>query len=59
MVVHIQTSQEAINDFLNLISQLAAEKREAGFKPEEYKPPQTNGLYKDPYVRKDSVKSNV
>ncbi|KAF7339659.1 Beta-elim-lyase domain-containing protein [Mycena sanguinolenta] len=49
LVIHIQTSEGAVNDFLSIIRQLAEEKRAAGFvKP----PPAANGVYKDIYVRR-------
>lgn len=51
IVVHIQTSEQAIDDFLSLIRQLAEEKRAAGWVP-----PATNGnatsALKDVYVRR-------
>jgi threonine aldolase len=48
-VVHIQTSESAIDDFLAVVRELAEEKKKAGFvKP----PPQQNGVYKDVYVRR-------
>jgi len=51
MVVHIQTSQDAVNDFLDLVRQLAAEKQQTGFVPEQ-KSFWSEGIYKDPYIRK-------
>lgn len=51
MVVHIQTSQDAVNDFLDLVRELAAEKQRTGFVPEQ-KSFQNGGIYKDPYIRK-------
>jgi threonine aldolase len=55
MVVHIQTSDDAVDDFLKLIRELAAEKQRAGVVPKQtsYR---ANGIYKDPYIRK-SVKT--
>ncbi|TFK57439.1 hypothetical protein OE88DRAFT_1651156 [Heliocybe sulcata] len=55
LVVHIQTSPAAVEDFLKLVSELAEEKRKAGFDPAQYKA-QVNGnghvhTYKDIYVR--------
>ncbi|KDR84770.1 hypothetical protein GALMADRAFT_233107 [Galerina marginata CBS 339.88] len=51
LVVHIQTSDAAVEDFLGIVRQLAAEKRAAGFvKPQE----QANGEIKDVYVRRVS-----
>ncbi|PFH50753.1 hypothetical protein AMATHDRAFT_60597 [Amanita thiersii Skay4041] len=50
LVVHIQTSGEAVEDFLALIRQLAAEKEAAGFVRSELN---GNGnTYKDVYVRR-------
>ncbi|KAJ7492844.1 pyridoxal phosphate-dependent transferase [Mycena latifolia] len=51
LVVHIQTSESAVEDFLSVVRQLAEEKKAAGFvKPE----PTANGknIYKDIYVRR-------
>ncbi|KAF8971563.1 pyridoxal phosphate-dependent transferase [Flammula alnicola] len=49
LVVHIQTSESAVEDFLGIVRQLAEEKRAAGFvKPEG----QANGSLKDVYVRR-------
>jgi len=51
LVVHIQTSESAVNDFLSVVRQLAEEKKAAGFvRPE----PTANGkgIYKDIYVRR-------
>ncbi|KAJ4476740.1 pyridoxal phosphate-dependent transferase [Lentinula aciculospora] len=48
VVLHIQTSEDAVNDFINLIATIAEEKRKAGFiKPEI----QVNG-HQDVYVRR-------
>ncbi|KIK71276.1 hypothetical protein GYMLUDRAFT_33420 [Collybiopsis luxurians FD-317 M1] len=48
VVLHIQTSESAVDDFINLIATLAEEKRKAGFvKPEV----QVNG-HRDVYVRR-------
>ena len=51
LVVHIQTAEQAIDDFLSLIRQLAEEKRSAGWVP-----PTANGhaasALKDVYVRR-------
>jgi threonine aldolase len=55
MVVHIQTSDDAVDDFLQLIRELAAEKQWAGVVPKQTSY-QANGIYKDPYIRK-SVKT--
>jgi len=52
MVLHIQTSDDAVNDFLNLIRQLAVEKHQAGSYVPQQKSFWTEGLYKDPYIRK-------
>ncbi|KAF8168324.1 pyridoxal phosphate-dependent transferase [Crassisporium funariophilum] len=49
LVVHIQTSDAAVDDFLAVVRELAEEKRKAGFvKPEEH----VNGTIKDVYVRR-------
>ncbi|KAI0670122.1 pyridoxal phosphate-dependent transferase [Trametes maxima] len=50
LVVHIQTSPQAVEDFLTVVRELAQEKKVAGFvKPEV---PQTNGRsYKNMYVK--------
>jgi threonine aldolase len=51
LVVHIQTTESAVDDFLSVVRQLAEEKKAAGFvKP----PPTANGSneYKDIYVRR-------
>lgn len=50
IVIHIQTSDAAVDDFLELVRQLSEEKQKAGFvKPER----QPNGAFKDVYVRRD------
>ena len=55
LVVHIQTSESAINDFLAVVRELAEEKKKAGFaKPA----PQQNGVYEDVYVRRSTKGSN-
>jgi threonine aldolase len=51
MVVHIQTSEAAVNDFLDLVRLLAAEKQQAGH-VQQQKSLWTEGIYKDPYIRK-------
>lgn len=49
LVVHIQTSDSAVDDFLAVVRTLAEEKKAAGFvKPEEG----ANGVIKDVYVRR-------
>jgi threonine aldolase len=49
LVVHIQTSESAVEDFLSVVRQLAEEKKAAGFvKPQ----PTANGGHKDIYVRR-------
>ncbi|KAF7339843.1 Beta-elim-lyase domain-containing protein [Mycena venus] len=51
LVLHIQTSESAVNDFLSVVRQLAEEKKAAGFvKP----PPAANGnsTFKNVYVRR-------
>ncbi|KAF7306721.1 Beta-elim-lyase domain-containing protein [Mycena indigotica] len=51
VVVHIQTSEAAVNDFLSVVRQLSEEKKKSGFvKPD---PTSANGnIYKDVYVRR-------
>jgi len=51
MVVHIQTSDDAVDDFLNLIRDLAAEKQKVGYVRQQTSF-WTGGVYKDPYIRK-------
>jgi len=51
MVVHIQTSDDAVNDFLDLVRQLAVEKQQAGYVPQQ-KSFSTEGIYKNPYIRR-------
>lgn len=51
MVVHIQTSDDAVSDFLDLVRQLALEKQQAGYVPHQ-KSFWTEGIYKDPYIRR-------
>jgi threonine aldolase len=54
LVVHIQTSESAVEDFLSVVRQLAEEKKAAGFvKPQ----PTANGGYKDIYVRRAPKKA--
>ncbi|KAM6497920.1 Pyridoxal phosphate-dependent transferase [Amanita muscaria] len=48
IVLHIQTSEEAITDFLDLVGQMAGEKKAAGFVRQQN---QTNGHYRDIYRR--------
>ncbi|KAL0950878.1 hypothetical protein HGRIS_007637 [Hohenbuehelia grisea] len=50
LVLHIQTSEEAVNDFLALIRQLAEEKKKAGFAPQPVE--ENRQAYKDVYVRR-------
>jgi len=49
LVVHIQTSEAAVDDFLGVIRDLAEEKKKAGFVRPEKK---LNGVIKDVYVRR-------
>jgi len=51
LVLHIQTSESAVDDFLSVVRQLAEEKKAAGFVNPE---PTANGTktYKDIYVRR-------
>ena len=54
LVVHIQTSQEAVADLLALIQTMASEKRAQGFAPPE-KAAAVNGVgagYRDVYLKK-------
>lgn len=48
LVVHIQTSEAAVDDFLLVIKELAEEKKQAGF----VKPGKVNGAPRDVYVRR-------
>ncbi|KAI0307578.1 pyridoxal phosphate-dependent transferase [Multifurca ochricompacta] len=50
LVVHIQTSEQAIDDFLNVLRSLAEEKKAAGFVRPAGKV--DDGSYKDIYVRR-------
>jgi len=50
LVIHIQTSDAAVDDFLEVVRQLAEEKRKAGFVKLERQP---SGAFKDVYVRKE------
>ena len=56
MVVHIQTSETAIDDFLNLIRTIAEEKRQAGFVRKSPAAGQQH-VWRDPYVRRSSIKT--
>ncbi|TFK76863.1 hypothetical protein BDN72DRAFT_830033 [Pluteus cervinus] len=49
LVIHIQTSEEAVDDFLSIVRELAGEKKAAGFTPPTA---QENGAYRDVYVRR-------
>ncbi|KAJ2928867.1 hypothetical protein H1R20_g8224, partial [Candolleomyces eurysporus] len=49
LVVHIQTSEEAVEDFLSIVRQLAQEKKDAGFVPTD---DAAAGAFKDVYVRR-------
>ncbi|KAF7320235.1 Beta-elim-lyase domain-containing protein [Mycena kentingensis (nom. inval.)] len=51
LVVHIQTSDAAVDDFLSVVRNLAEEKKAAGFVPPEAS--SANGdIYRDVYVRR-------
>ncbi|KDQ30561.1 hypothetical protein PLEOSDRAFT_49322 [Pleurotus ostreatus PC15] len=50
LVVHIQTTEQAIDDFLSLVAQLAEEKKKAGFVPQPVE--KKTGRYHDVYVRR-------
>ena len=53
LVVHIQTSPQAITDFLDLVKALAEEKRAAGFvKPERSNVNGSDNIYREVFVRK-------
>ena len=47
--MHIQTSEEAVEDLLTLIRAMAEEKQQAGFVTEEQ--PHSPNTFKDVYVR--------
>ncbi|TFK41382.1 threonine aldolase [Crucibulum laeve] len=50
LVVHIQTSEEAVNDFLSIVRELAEEKKKAGWvRPANG---QASGDFKDVYIRR-------
>ncbi|KAI0042672.1 threonine aldolase [Auriscalpium vulgare] len=51
LVVHLQTSEAAVDDLINVVRELAEEKKAAGFVRQE-KSEQGLGKYKDIYVRK-------
>jgi threonine aldolase len=54
LVVHIQTTEAAVDDFLVVVRELAAEKKKAGFvRPEKS---QQSNVIKDVYVRRTSGK---
>ena len=56
LVVHIQTTESAVDDFLAVVRELAEEKKRAGLvKPHTS---QENGVYKDVYVRRVATKSS-
>ena len=50
LVVHIQTTEKAVDDLLEVVRSLAAEKIAAGFVKAETNG-KVNGAYKDIYVR--------
>jgi threonine aldolase len=50
LVIHIQTSDASVDDFLEVVRQLTEEKRKAGFVKTER---QSNGAFKDVYVRRE------
>jgi threonine aldolase len=55
LVIHIQTTESAVDDFLAVIRGLAEEKKKEGFvRPETS---QQNGVYQDVYVRRVLAKS--
>ncbi|OBZ79664.1 putative low-specificity L-threonine aldolase [Grifola frondosa] len=51
LVIHIQTSPAAVEDFLTLVRQLADEKKQAGFVPPERKASPNGRPYSSIYVR--------
>ena len=53
-MVHIQTSAEAVEDLLKVVSELAEKKKAAGFvRPEKtIKVNDPSNIYKDVYVRR-------
>ncbi|KAJ7706420.1 pyridoxal phosphate-dependent transferase [Mycena rosella] len=56
LVIHIQTSESAVEDFLSIVRKLAEEKKAAGFvKPEASA--NGNSPYKDIYVRRQVKKA--
>jgi threonine aldolase len=48
LVVHIQTTESAVDDFLAVVRELAEGKKKAGF----VRSAQQSGVYKDVYVRR-------
>jgi threonine aldolase len=55
LVVHVQTTESAVDDFLAVVRELAEEKKKAGFvRPSQ----QPNGVFKDVYVRRLPKKSD-
>ncbi|KAL4068326.1 pyridoxal phosphate-dependent transferase [Scleroderma yunnanense] len=51
LIMHIQTSPEAIEDFLELMKTLKIEKGQAGWSPDKQPRPARKGIYRDPYVK--------
>lgn len=51
LVIHIQTSDAAVDDFLEVVRKLAEEKRKAGFVKPESQP--SEAAFKDVYVRRE------
>lgn len=56
LVVHIQTSESAVDDFLALINELAEEKKRAGFMKPNL--PTEQKVHKDIYVRRTAKATN-
>ncbi|KAJ7431797.1 pyridoxal phosphate-dependent transferase [Mycena galericulata] len=52
LVVHIQTSESAVEDFLSVVRQLAEERKAAGFVRPESGTVNGKSVYKDIYVRR-------
>ncbi|TFY78955.1 hypothetical protein EWM64_g5055 [Hericium alpestre] len=52
LVVHVQTTEQAVEDLLTLLRALAEEKKAAGFVPPK-REPQVNGQVKNIYIRRN------
>ena len=51
LVVHLQTSPQAVEDLLSVVRQLAEEKKAAGFVPPEKKPAANGHVNTNVYVK--------